>query len=282
MDPINGQTPPERKERPIPEAWKENPFQAPSAPVDDTHDANAELGLASSPRSVSFGRGVGWIGEGWSLFREAMGLWIGIFVVFMLIQMGIGLIPILGGLVNIFLSLTLSAGLMIGARSLDTGEGLRFDHLFAGFQRNFGQLLLVGLLYLVGTIVIIVLVVVIFGGALFAAFMGSQGGAGLSGLAPMSILLAVLVAMALLLPLVMSIWFAPALVALNDVPAIQAMKLSFFGCLKNFLPFLLYGIVLFILGILALIPIGLGLLLLVPTMICAQYISYKEIFLEEF
>ena len=280
MDPINGQTPPGRQERAIPEAWKENPFQAPSAPVEDTFDANAELGLASSPRSVSFGRGAGWIGAGWSLFRESMGLWIGIFIVFMLIQMGVGLIPILGGLVNIFLSLTLSAGLMIGAHSLDSGEELRFDHLFAGFQRNFGQLLLVGLLYLVGTIIIIVLVVVICGGALFAAFMG-QPGAAMSGLAPMSILLAVLVALALLLPLVMSIWFAPALVALNDVPAIQAMKLSFFGCLKNFLPFLLYGVVAFLLAIVAIIPIGLGLLLLVPTMICAQYISYKEIFLEE-
>ena len=196
MDPINGQTPPERHERAIPEAWKENPFQAPSAPVEDAFDANAELGLASSPRSVSFSRGAGWIGAGWSLFRESMGLWIGIFIVFMLIQMGVGLIPILGGLVNIFLSLTLSAGLMIGAHSLDVGEELRFDHLFAGFQRNFGQLLLVGLLYLVGTIIIIVLVVVICGGALFAAFM-DQPGAAMSGLAPMSILLAVLVALAL-------------------------------------------------------------------------------------
>ena len=100
-------------------------------------------------------------------------------------------------------------------------------------------------------------------------------------MAPATIVLAMLLFFALILPLVMSIWFAPALVALNDVPAVQAMKLSFIGCLKNFLPFLLYGIVLFLLGILAIIPIGLGLLLLVPTMICAQYVSYKEIFLEE-
>ena len=279
MDPINGQTPPGRQEREIPDAWKENPFQAPSTPVDDVHDANAELGLASSPRSVSFGRGAGWIGDGWSLFRESMGLWIGMVIVFGVIQIAVSLVPVLGSLASIFLSLTISAGLMIGAQSLDNGEGLRFDHLFAGFQRNFGQLLLVGLIYLVGTIVMVILVVVVFGGAMFALFMGKQAGA-LAGMAPATIVLAMLLFFALILPLVMSIWFAPALVALNDVPAVQAMKLSFIGCLKNFLPFLLYGIVLFLLGILAIIPIGLGLLLLVPTMICAQYISYKEIFLE--
>ena len=146
MDPINGQTPPGRQEREIPDAWKENPFQAPSTPVDDVHDANAELGLASSPRSVSFGRGAGWIGDGWSLFRESMGLWIGMVIVFGVIQIAVSLVPVLGSLASIFLSLTISAGLMIGAQSLDNGEGLRFDHLFAGFQRNFGQLLLVGLI----------------------------------------------------------------------------------------------------------------------------------------
>ena len=280
MDPINGQTPPGRQEREIPDAWKENPFQAPSTPVDDVHDANAELGLASSPRSVSFGRGTGWIGEGWSLFRESMWLWIGMVFVSICIQFSLGQIPFLGWLANSFLSLALSAGLMIGARSLDVGNGLRFAYLFEGFQRNFGQLVLVGLIYLVGMILMVILVVVVFGGAMFALFMGKQAGA-LAGMAPATIVLAMLLFFALILPLVMSIWFAPALVVLNDVPAVQAMKLSFIGCLKNFLPFLLYGIVLFLLGILAIIPIGLGLLLLIPTTVCANYVSYKEIFLEE-
>ena len=38
-------------------------------------------------------------------------------------------------------------------------------------------------------------------------------------------------------------WFAPALVALRGVSAIDAMKLSFVSCLRNWLPFLLYGLV---------------------------------------
>jgi uncharacterized membrane protein len=77
----------------------------------------------------------------------------------------------------------------------------------------------------------------------------------------------------------MAIWFAPILVALNDMSAVAAMKRSFSGCLRNVLPFLVYGIVMFILAIIATIPIGLGWLLLMPTLICATYVSYREIFL---
>jgi uncharacterized membrane protein len=76
-------------------------------------------------------------------------------------------------------------------------------------------------------------------------------------------------------------WFAPALVALNDLQAIAAMKLSFQGSWRNMVPFLIYGVIGFVLAILASIPLGLGWLALVPTMICSTYISYKAIFVAE-
>ena len=38
-------------------------------------------------------------------------------------------------------------------------------------------------------------------------------------------------------------WFAPALVALRGAPAIEAMKLSFLACLRNWVPFLVYGLI---------------------------------------
>ena len=69
--------------------------------------------------------------------------------------------------------------------------------------------------------------------------------------------------------------------ASDDLSAIEAMKRSFRGCLGNILPFLIYGVVAFVLSIIAMIPIFLGLLFLVPTLICSTYIAYREIFLAQ-
>jgi uncharacterized membrane protein len=38
-------------------------------------------------------------------------------------------------------------------------------------------------------------------------------------------------------------WFAPALVALQGTNAVDAMKRSFVACLRNWVPFLVYGLI---------------------------------------
>jgi uncharacterized membrane protein len=81
-----------------------------------------------------------------------------------------------------------------------------------------------------------------------------------------------------MLPLLMALWFAPALVIFHDVQPMAAMKSSFQGCLRNMLPFLIYGIVGFLLAIVAVIPLGLGLLVLGPVMWGTMYVGYRDIF----
>ena len=93
-----------------------------------------------------------------------------------------------------------------------------------------------------------------------------------------SFYLAMLVGIALMIPLMMTFWFAPSLVALNDIPALTAMKLSFLGCIKNILPFLLYGLIAFVLMLIAVIPFGLGLLILSPVLIASIYAGYRDIY----
>ena len=97
----------------------------------------------------------------------------------------------------------------------------------------------------------------------------------------MNMVLVVLVMTLFMIPLLMLFWFAPTLIVLHDdVGIIEAMKLSFLGCIRNILPFLIYGIVGFILMILASIPFGLGWLVLGPVLFGTIYASYKDIFLE--
>jgi uncharacterized membrane protein len=79
----------------------------------------------------------------------------------------------------------------------------------------------------------------------------------------------------------MAVWLAPALIAIHDTPVITAMKLSFFGCLKNVLPFLIYGILAMILFIIGALPLGLGLLIVMPMFFGSIYAAYKDIYVYE-
>jgi uncharacterized membrane protein len=91
-------------------------------------------------------------------------------------------------------------------------------------------------------------------------------------------LVGLLVFLLLYLPLVMAIWFAPALVVLRGVAPLEAMRLSFNGCVRNIVPFLLYGVVGVGLSIVATIPLLLGWLVLGPVTIASLYTSYCDIY----
>ena len=88
----------------------------------------------------------------------------------------------------------------------------------------------------------------------------------------------ILIAMLFIVPILMAYWYAPILVGLNNLTATQAMKLSFLACLKNMLPFLLYGLIFMLLLVVAIIPFGLGLLIAVPVMMTSLYASYVDVF----
>ena len=57
------------------------------------------------------------------------------------------------------------------------------------------------------------------------------------------------------------------------------MKGSFMGCLKNILPFLVYGVIMFVLAIVASIPLALGWLVLGPMTVASVYAAYRDIYL---
>ena len=258
-----------------------NPYAAPKAAVADA-TVVPESQLVPGGKSVPAGNGWTWISDGWSLFKDAPGTWIAIIIVFGAIYFALALIPVAGSLATILLGPVFGAGVLIGCRSLDTGGGLEFNHLFAGFKTSVGKLIGVGALYLGAWIVIFIVTMAIVGAGTFALFLGG-GDVGAdptaAGKALMTMALAVLIMLALSLPVVMAIWFAPALVVFHGLSAVEAMKASFTGCLRNVVPFLVYGIVGCVLAVLATLPIGLGWLALGPVFAASIYTSYKDIYL---
>jgi len=254
-----------------------NPYTAPAATVADP--AAPQGKFIPGGRTVAAGRGWSWIAQGWDLFKRQPGLWIGITITLFVILFALGLIPLLGPLANAVLWPVLSAGLLLGCRALAEGGSLEFGHLFAGFRERFGTLIAVGAISFAISFAIGMLVAVVMGIGIFTMFGGGPG-PGASPEALMTVMLAVLVMFALLLPLMMALWFAPALVVFHDRGPVEAMQESFAGCLKNVVPFLVYGLIGLVFAILASIPIGLGWLLLGPVLIGSLFASYRDIYLE--
>lgn len=258
-------------------ADRDNPFAPPRATLDA---ASAAGELVPDGQRVDAGRGGAWLSAGWRFFVQSPGVWIGITFVFAILWIVLAVIP-LGGLVINLLFPVFVGGIMLGCRGLEEGTPLPFASLFAGFQSHAGPLLIVGLLYLVGSVVI----GIVIGFGMLAAMIptistAASGNARDILNAVPFILIAVLVGLALLMPLFMAIWFAPALVVFHDVAPTAALRMSFSACLKNFMPFLIYGIVGFFLAILASIPLGLGWLVLMPMLWGSVYAGYRDIFLK--
>ncbi|HSR61977.1 MAG TPA: BPSS1780 family membrane protein [Gammaproteobacteria bacterium] len=234
------------------------------------------------PRAIPARRGAAWISEGFEFFKEDALSWIGASLLFFIISLAVSVVPILGSLAVYFLTTLFFGGLMLGCHARQQGGEFSVNHLFAGFSQNTPQLLILGGIYLAGNIIIIILVIVSI------LFLPGGGMGVLEKIASNDpvliremlafVSLVVLIALALYLPLIMAMWFAPALVMLQDVSAVRAMQLSFMACLLNIVPYLIYGILALVLMILAAIPFGLGFLVLFPVITASIYAAWREIF----
>jgi hypothetical protein len=240
---------------------------------------------AIHPRAVDIGRGVAWLGEGWRLFIPAVGPWILIVIVGLVLNVVLAFIPILGSIASHLLFPILLGGMMLGCRAIDRGEPLTVAHLFAGFGPKAAPLLIVALIYIAATIAILFLVVAVivafFGVAVLSHIWAGReslsDSAAWTGIALVA-MIGLLLFLLLYFPLIMAVWFAPALVVLQGAEPWDAMKLSFMGCVRNILPLLIYSIVWCILAIVASIPIMLGWLVFGPVTVASIYASYCDIF----
>lgn len=241
--------------------------------------------MAAEPRMVAGGRGAAWWSEAWRLFTPAVGVWILVILILIAINLGASLVPLVGTLATQVLYPVFIGGLMLGCRALDRGNPMTVGHLFGGFAQCTGPLFIVGLIYaglaLLITLIVVGMMIAIFGVTIFGMLTGavspSQTGVALENVV-LAVLLGFLFFLLLLLPLIMAIWFAPALVMLGGLSPGAAMKVSFIGCLHNMVPFLVYCLVGVVLAILATIPFGLGWFVLFPVTIATIYTSYCDIF----
>jgi uncharacterized membrane protein len=231
-----------------------DPYAPPRADLTPPAGADDD-GPMRGPQPVPAGNGWLWLKDAYALFRARPGAWLGAIMIIYLINIVISLVPLVGGLVGFLLGPVFAGGIMAGARELDRRGTARAGMVFDGFSGPAAQLVLVGVLYLLG------LFLVIMASGIIAIGVGAVSPAALeamasndpqviaTALAPTGLLLMLLIVMALGVPLLMAYWFAPALVMLEDMTALEAMQNSFRGCWMNILPFLVYGLGLLGIGV---------------------------------
>lgn len=250
----------------------QNRFKAPESAL--VNELVPDELVVHEPRTVAAGRGAGWLFDGFDYFKRHAGNWIAICIIGFVLMIVLNIIPVVNLLAG-FLTSVWVGGIMVGCKAIYDNQGLEIGHLFAGFQNKFGSLLGLSAIVMLASFGVMAITL----GSLFMAALTGDT-TSMSADDVMKMALGLLIALALLLPLYMAAWFAPCLILFGGEDVFTAMKLSFVACLKNFVPFLIYGIVMIVLIFIASIPLGLGMLVVGPMIFASVFISFKEVFVD--
>jgi hypothetical protein len=221
-----------------------------------------------------------WLKQGYDLFRKSPLLWMVLVAIGVVGMFGLASVPVIGDPLTTLLFPMLLAGYMFGCRALEQGEDLELAHLFAGFRSHAQPLVTLGGINLVGQLLIFGAMMLTGGAALVGIIMSGKpvedpavvmqafAGAGL----------AIMIGALLFSLLVMAMQFAPMLVIFGNMAPIPAMKVSLRAFLLNFLPLIVYGLMLLPFAILASLPMMLGWVVLLPVLVTSMYASYRDMF----
>ena len=258
------------------------------ASLKDDLVVEAEL---TEPQKVSAGRAWAWMASGFRSFRQDPLAWVLLTLLSVVIMFGLAVIPFLGFVGVYVLMPLLSGGIMKGCAAQQRGQSLEVKHLFAGFEGHGAKLAMLGGLFLgsvlllwVAFFIIAILVALALGGGLemlSATFDGDVSGLGAAGAVPIIILMLVLFGLmfVVMTGIMMAFWFAPALIVMHDLEAMESVRLSFKGCLRNWVPVLLVGPLLWMLATVPiLLTFGLAYFVFVPVVMASVYYGYREIF----
>jgi uncharacterized membrane protein len=228
-------------------------------------------------KKVTIEEAIDWIKQGWELFKKEPGLLIVMNLIYFGISIAGSFIPFVGAIAVTLLSPALAAGFMYAARELEQGRPIEVGDLFQAFKQEgkINQFLIIGGISLGITIVgYLVMFGFMMGGMVSVSATGGDPGP----LFFIGMTVAVLIFTTLMFVMIMLMIYAAPLVMLDNVGAIDAMKSSFMACLKNIWPLTVLSAILLIPIIIALIPFGLGMLVLAPILSMMVYASYKNIY----
>lgn len=233
-------------------------------------------------RELSPRHGLEWITQGWHIFRREPGMLILLFLAFLVITFVLDMLTFIGQLIALIITPALTGGLLLAIKITSEHQTPRFGHFFAAFKdpiiRN--RMLTLGVWTLVANVVIMLV-----GGSFLMGLMNLNGthNAHLTDMMTAGIhnglgVFALLIALAVALLYAAALFFATPLVMLGEMKPWPALKLSLSANLHNLGAWLVFGLIYLVLSTLAIIPFGLGLLIVGPMGLASAYCAYLDTF----
>lgn len=223
--------------------------------------------------SVGVAASVEWIKKGWQLFTKA---WLKLLIAVVVFYIGmfiIGLVPLLGQLILMVAAPCAMVAVNIALKDVDSSGDFNWSSVFERVKQKFKATLIISAVNFGLIIAMMILTFVFIGGGVAAGgAMGSEAG--------MAASVAVGGVITFIFGLAIGIanWFSIPLIALTDTSAVDALKASFTASIKNILPMIVFGLIMAVLFIASLFTLGLGLLIVIPVSIGANYAATRALF----
>jgi hypothetical protein len=220
-------------------------------------------------------RGAAWIGEAFAMFRAQPLAWMSLCVTWALIWMLLMLLPVVGLVAAYLLQPVFFGSFAIAAYKQSAGERITASALFSGFRRSARALVNVGFVMLFVQVLAIWMMRVMglpswpeerdFDLYAYAEMLRDSRWILLAGMIVSTAASGAL-------------WFAPQLIVFHGMPASHAIRWSLYAALANLGAMVVYGVLMVTFMMLAWLPFGLGLLVLLPIMVISTFTSYRDVF----
>jgi uncharacterized membrane protein len=174
--------------------------------------------------------------------------WLLLLLAYYFIIVAINLVPWVGAYVAPLLKPVFAVGFLAAAWSQERGQPPTIGHLFRGFRANLAALLPLGVVFVAGMTASVFATSWIDGGTVLEVLAG-RARPDEALFARGDVQAAMLFGALCALPVLLALWFAPALVVFQDCGASRALATSFRAAVANWRPLLVYGLLLFFYGI---------------------------------
>lgn len=215
------------------------------------------------PRDIVFtryaaSRGAMWLRDAALMFAKARARWLLLLLAYYVILGAVRALPFVGVVAVSILKPVLAVGFLAAAWTVERGGKPRLRHIAQGFQSNLRALLPIGVAFAVGIFIAVLASALVDHGKLLAfltspppvatgteaASVDEAEGVFLDPGVELGMLFAALCS----LPVLLAVWFAPALVVFQDLRATQALATSLRAALANWRALAVYALALFVIA----------------------------------
>lgn len=207
-----------------------------------------------------------WLISGWNLFKEKPLTWIMMVLIFFLFYI-IGMNSLVGKFIVTLLAPVFAGGIYLAISNSDNGDSIAIENLFSMYKepQKLKQLLIVGAIGL--AVVGLSYIVQNMTGSDYKMSYSSGGSSNTysqQNTTTFGGLLSSLICWAW----VFAVLFSIPLIALKKQMAVESLKSSFKASLYNLIPLVVFYGIAFVLIFIGIIPLGLGLLVVIPILFC--------------